>query len=76
MPQVVDFMFMSGGSIDNGRHAHAALCTGSVELQSCQQLHSAEVQTIVTDLRNAVHANGATQSWQRIAEQANAFLKP
>ncbi len=75
VPQVVDFMLNLGGSIDSGRRAHAALCTGSVELQSSQQLHSSEVQSIVTNLRNAVHANGAMQSWQRIAEQASAFLK-
>lgn len=67
---------MLGGSINNSGHAHAALCTGFVEFKSSHQLHSSEVQNIVTDLRNAVHANRTMQSWQRIAEQASAFLKP
>ena len=63
-------MMVSGGSLGQGRHAHAALCTGPVELHSYQQLDSAAMQALVTELRNAVHAKGGIRSWQAFAEQA------
>ena len=67
-------MVVSGGILGQGRHAHAALCTGPVELHSHQQLDSAALQALVTELRNAVHAKGATRSWQATAEQASTIV--
>lgn len=71
MWQVIDFMLVSGGSLGQGRHANAVLCTGLINFYSCQQLDAGALEAIVTELHDAVHKKSANRPWQSIAEEAS-----
>jgi hypothetical protein len=67
--QVVDCMVILGGATAPGRHAHAVLCTGHLELRSSPGLDAPAASAILGHLRDAVHGRNAPGAWQAAAEQ-------
>jgi hypothetical protein len=62
-------MLVLGGRLAPGKRAHAAVCTGPIQLQTLQSLNSVAAHNIVCQLQDAVHSRVSTCSWQSIAEQ-------
>lgn len=62
-------MVVLGGTESPGKHAHAVVCTGPVELRSSRELDPPAADAILRQLREAVHGRDAPRGWEAAAEQ-------